>query len=68
VAVIVRYAPWWLNLDPLRPGTVDRQDIVDSTGGSNAQVPSLPAAVFQRLPDEVKSLLRYSVDDPEPDG
>ena len=28
VGVLVRYAPWWLNLDTLRPGTVDYQDIV----------------------------------------
>ena len=62
VAVIVRYAPWWLNLDPLRPGTIDRQDIVDATGGSNAHVPSLPASVFEQLPKKVKMLLRYSVD------
>jgi ectoine hydroxylase-related dioxygenase (phytanoyl-CoA dioxygenase family) len=64
MAVIVRYAPWWLNLDPLRPGTIDRQDIVDSTGGSNAHVPSLPASVLERLPEKVKRLLRYSVEDP----
>ena len=63
VAVIVRYSPWWLNLDPLRPGTVDRQDIVDATGGSNAEVPPLSASLFKSLPEEVKGLLRYSVVD-----
>ena len=66
--MIVRYAPWWLNLDPLRPGTIDREDIVDATGGVNAEVPSLPASVFERLPEEVKGLLRYSVDGPDPSG
>ena len=68
VAVIVRYAPWWLNLDPLRPGTIDRQDIVDATGGVNAEVPSLPASVFERLPQEVKGLLRYSVEGSDSSG
>ncbi len=62
VAVIVRYAPWWLNLDPLRPGTVDRQDIVEAQGGKDSQVPPLPRKVFEKLPAEVQKLVRYSVE------
>jgi hypothetical protein len=61
VAVIVRYAPWWLNLDPLRPGTVDREDIVESVNGKDSQVPALPREIFDKLPAQVKPLLRYSV-------
>jgi len=61
VAVIARYAPWWLNLDPLRPGTVDHQAIVESNSGSDSRVPALPKDVYQRLPHDVKPLVRYSV-------
>lgn len=61
VAVLVRYAPWWLNLDPLRPGTIDHQDIVAANNGKDSVVPALPREAFERLPAEVKPLLRYSV-------
>lgn len=61
VAVIIRFAPWWLNLDPLRPGTIDRQDIVEATNGENAEVPGIPIEIFERLPPKLKPLLRYSV-------
>jgi hypothetical protein len=62
VAVIVRYAPWWLNLDPLRPGTIDRADIVEANQGVESPVPPLPRDVFDRLPADVKPLLHYSVE------
>jgi ectoine hydroxylase-related dioxygenase (phytanoyl-CoA dioxygenase family) len=61
VAVIVRYAPWWLNINPLRPGTVDREQIVEAHHGKDSQVPSLPPDVFEKLPVEVQHLVRYSV-------
>lgn len=65
VAVIVRYAPWWLNLDTLRPGTVDWEDIVDAFKGKDSVVPGLPVEVFEQLPGNVKPLLRYSVQYPK---
>lgn len=74
VAVIVRYAPWWLNLDPLRPGTVDRANIVEANNGVESPVPPLPREVFDRLPAGVKPLLSYSVaagsspDSPSPEA
>ncbi len=61
VAVIIRYAPWWLNLDPLRPGTVDRSDIVDAVGGKAPHVPAIPGSIFKMLPEELKPLLRHSL-------
>lgn len=61
VAAIVRYAPWWLNVNPLRPGTVDREQIVEAQGGKDSQVPSLPREVFEKLPPEVQRLVLYSV-------
>jgi hypothetical protein len=62
VAVLVRYAPWWLNIAPLRPGTIDRQEIVEKQNGTDSQVPGLPREVFENLPLDVKPLLRYLVD------
>jgi hypothetical protein len=61
IAAIVRYAPWWLNVNPLRPGTVDREEIVEAYGGKDSQVPSLSRGVFDKLPPDVQKLVRYSV-------
>jgi len=56
VAVIVRYAPWWLNLNPLRPGTQDRKFIVDQHNGTDSKVESLPVSVYENLPADVQPL------------
>ena len=61
VAVLVRYAPWWLNLDTLRPGTLDHHDIVEANNGQDSVVPALSREQFERLPEAAKPLLRYSV-------
>jgi hypothetical protein len=61
VAVLVRYAPWWLTTAPLRPGMIDRQEIVEKQNGTDSQVPPLPPEVFESLPLEVKPLLRCLV-------
>jgi len=68
VAVIARYAPWWLNLDPLRPGTIDHEDIVERNNGSDSRVPPLPQNVYERLPAATQSLFKHSVawDTPSP--
>ena len=62
VSVIVRYAPWWLNLDPLRPGTIDRQDIVDAHKGRESPVPGIPVELYERLPESLKPLVHYCVE------
>jgi len=61
VAVIARYAPWWLNLDPLRPGTIDHEDIVERNNGRDSRVPALPQEIYERLPAEAKPLFRHAV-------
>ena len=61
VSVVVRYAPWWLNLEVLRPGSADRQQIVDATGGKENMVPSIPSPTFEGLSEEVQPLFRHWV-------
>ena len=61
VALPVRFAPWWLNLDSLRPGSDERQRLTAGGLSENA-VPPVPAEVFARLPEGVKPLFRHWVD------
>src|SRR4051812_24514026 len=60
VAVIVRYAPWWLSLAPLRPGTTDRADIVEANKGKESAVAPLPREIYEHFPDEVKPMLHHN--------
>lgn len=59
VALAVRYAPWWLNLEVLRPGSDERQRMVDEPGGKENSVPSIPRAAFDELPSALKPLVRH---------
>ena len=61
VAVVARYAPWWLNLDVLMPGSVERTRMVDETGGRENEVPPVPPEVYETLPEKVKPLFRHWV-------
>lgn len=61
VALLVRYAPWWLNLNPTQPGSPEYQMMVAETGGKNYEVPALQRAVYEQLPDDVQALYRHWV-------
>lgn len=63
VGVIVRYAPWWINLQPLRPGTRDRKQIVEDNQGPDSKVELVPFSVFEKLPADVKPLLYHMAGD-----
>lgn len=63
VGVIVRYAPWWLNLQPLRPGTRDRRQIVEANDGHDAKVDPVPLSIFNQLPENMKPLVYHMVDE-----
>ena len=60
VALPIRFAPWWLNLDSLRPGSDERQRLT-AGGLKENTVPLVPARVFAKLPAEVKPLFRHWV-------
>ena len=61
VALIVRYAPWWLNLNPTLVGRPEHEAMVVETGGKNYEVMPIERAVFDRLPAAVKPLYRHWV-------
>ena len=63
IGVIVRYVPWWLNLQPLRPGTRDRQQIVEANEGKDAKVEGVPLSVYNQLPESAKPLVYHMVNE-----
>ncbi len=62
VALIIRYAPWWLNLNPAMIGTPEHTRMVVETGGKNYEAPPVRADVYAALPDNVKPLYRHWVE------
>ena len=62
-ALAVRYAPWWLNVEVLRPESPERDYLLSASGKSDNQVPSLKHSVYDRLPENVKTLYRHWVVD-----
>lgn len=62
VALAVRYAPWWLNTEVLRPGSLERRRLVDEPELTDNHVPSVTIDVFESLPENVKPLYRHWVE------
>ena len=61
VALIIRYAPWWLNLTPSIRGTPDHDRMVLATGGKNYDAVPMRRDVFERLPADVQPLYQHFV-------
>lgn len=59
VALAVRYAPWWLNLEVLRPESDERARMVTEAGRRENEVPSVPPEVYEGLSERVKPLYRH---------
>ena len=59
VALGVRYAPWWLNLEALDPMSDYRRQIVDEQGQTENVVPRLASHIYETLPEKVKPLYRH---------
>ena len=62
VGLVIRYAPWWLNLNPTHIGTIEHSMMVAETGGKNYELDPLRADVFRKLPENVKPLYRHWVE------
>ncbi len=62
VALIVRYAPWWLNLNPSHIGKPEHEMMVIETGGKNYESEPLQKEVYEGLPKDVKPLYRHWVE------
>lgn len=62
VAVAIRYAPWWLNLEPLDPHSEARKQWVEEPGLNENRVPRIPREAFQKIPDHAKPLYRHWVE------
>ena len=59
VALAVRYAPWWLNLEVLRPESDERRRLCGESGRDENRVPSIPNEAYQALPADVQPLFRH---------
>ena len=62
VALIIRYAPWWLNLTPTMRGTPDHERMVLKIGGKNYDAVPIRREVFESLPENVKPLYQHWVE------
>ena len=62
IGLLVRYAPWWLNLNPTLFGRPEHQAMVVETGGKNYEMMPLKREVFDKLPQEVQPLYRHWVE------
>ena len=61
VALIIRYTPWWLNLNPTMLGSTEHTSMVVKTRGKNYDTPPVRRDVYESLPDDVKPLYRHYV-------
>lgn len=66
VALAVRYAPWWLNLDSLDPDSDFRKQLVDEPGLTENVVPRIDPQVYASLPEDVQPLYRHWVAKSDP--
>ena len=61
MCVGIRYAPWWLNLEPLDPAGELRQQWVNEPGLTENEQSRIQPEAFAALPDHVKPLYRHWV-------
>lgn len=68
VACAVRFAPWWLNLEVLRPNSFLRKRMVEQENKPDGPVPAIPREVFEQLPAAVQPLFHHWIDREELEG
>nr|WP_035792323.1 phytanoyl-CoA dioxygenase family protein [Kitasatospora mediocidica] len=64
VALAVRYAPWWLNLEVRRPGSTDARLVEELMDGRANSAPLLTAAQFEALPAVLRPMYENWVEQP----
>jgi hypothetical protein len=57
----VLYVPWWMNLDVFKEGSLDRLHLVEEQGLEWPIVDLVPAAVYAKLPEDVKAVFGHWV-------
>lgn len=62
VALAIRFAPWWLDVSILRPGSRKRAQMVDEPGVLENEAPSLAHAVYGEMGEDVRPLFRHMVE------
>ena len=62
VAMAIRFAPWWLNLNGLRPGSDERRRMMQTTGLKENEVEAVRETVFAGLPAAVQPLFEHWVE------
>ncbi len=66
VAMAIRFAPWWLNLNGLMPGAKERARLQKETGLRENEVEAVKRDVFAGLPAAVKPLYEHWVEHERP--
>ena len=61
IAVAIRFAPWWLNLDLLLPKSEERKQMAKERNLGEKEQSKVTLEVYNRLPDQVKTLYRHWV-------
>jgi len=61
VALSVRYAPWWLNLNPETAGTPEHALLVVERNGKSGNLPPIRPDVYASLPADVQPLFRHAL-------
>ena len=62
VAMAIRFAPWWLNLNGLRPGSSERARQMEATGLTENEVEAVKPEVWAGLPAAVQPLFEHWVE------
>lgn len=63
IAITIRFAPWWLNMEVEKVGSPEHQRIVVETKGKGVPTPLVPRSIYDNLPDKIKPLYRHWVED-----
>ena len=62
MAISVRYAPWWLNLNVQQDGHPDRQRVVLDINGKDSITPRISQDTYNELPEKAKTLFMHLVE------